>query len=331
MVKQTLAVVAAACLAATSNAEVPPGYPSVEMVGLNKEKMQMPLYGLGTWQYNDSRTEDAVVQAFSLGYRHVDTAALYNNLKGVGSGLKKTGLKREEYFVTSKIPGGLNASAAEALLVKSMKELDLDYVDLMLIHFPMDLQGKGSPAARQELWGALQNWALTGQAKAIGVSHYCQHHVEDILKVTKVPISVNQVQYHVGMGTAPDTATDDKAWMQKQGILYQSFSPLCGPCNAPDNTELLNGTLVTSIGKAHNKTGPQVALRWLVQQGIPVIPKSDRVEHLKENAALFDFELTKEEMDKLTAATKPAVGGGPSPTDSGDCSITGDEEALLVV
>lgn len=315
-------------LVACAAAQLPQSIPTVAIRGL-AEKVDLPLFGLGTWMYNASRTQAAVELAFSLGYRHVDTAALYENQIGVGAALKKIALPRSEYFVTTKLPGGLNASATEAAAEKCLEDLGLDYVDMMLIHFPSDLNGTGSPAARQEMWKALEAWAKKGKARALGVSHYCRHHVEDVLKVATVPIAVNQVQYHVGMGSAPDTATDDKAWVQSQGILFQSFSPLCGPCNKPDNTELLTGELVTSIGKVHNKTGAQVALRWLVQQGIPVIPKSDMEGHLRQNMDLFSFELTAEEMQHLTAATKPAVGGGPGPTDSGDCGIKKDE--LLVI
>lgn len=259
--------------------------------------------------------------AFSLGYRHVDTAFVYENQVGVGQALKETGLPRDTYFVTSKIPGGLNASATAATLDQCMQQLNLDYIDLMLIHFPASFDGKGGRQLRQEEWKALEAWAKTGKARAIGVSHYCQHQLEDVLEIATVPIAVNQVQYHVGMGSAGNMATDDRDFAISKGILYQSFSPFCGPCDPPYNTELISGLLVTDIGKAHNKTGSQVALRWLVQQGIPVIPKSNTTTHLTQNYDIFNFELTTAEMARLTAATTPPVGGGPEPTDSGDCSI----------
>jgi len=296
-----------------------PDYPAVPIQGVEGE-LAMPLYGLGTWQYNSERAGRAVELAFQLGYRHVDTAIEYRNQVGVGAALRKTGLRREEYFVTSKISGGLNASATVASLEQCLDELGLPFVDLMLIHFPATWEGDGGPAKRREEWAALETWAKSGKARAIGVSHYCRSHAEDVLQINTVPIAVNQVQYHVGMGSAPGTATDDKSFFDDKGILYQSFSSLCGPCDPPDNMELINGTLVTEIGAAHNKTGAQVALKWLVQQGIPVIPKSDRDSHLVENMALFDFELSAAEMARLTAATSPPV-GGDGPEDSGDCSI----------
>lgn len=315
------------CLVLSAVAELPLDIPTVQIRGVH-DSVKLPMFGLGTWQYNSSRTERAVDLAFAMGYRHVDTAMVYENQKGVGAALRRTGLPREEFFVTSKIPGGLNASATAAALDGCLEDLGLAFVDLMLLHFPSDFSGKGGPKARQEEWLALEAWAKAGKARAIGVSHYCQKQVEDVLEVSTVPVAVNQVQYHVGMGAASSAATDDKAYFESHGILYQSFSPLCGPCTPPDNFELINGSLVTSIGAAHNKTGSQVALRWLVQQGIPVIPKSDNPEHLKENMGLFDFALSGAEMQQLSAATKPAVGGGPSASDSGDCGI--EEEAIQI-
>mmetsp|Transcript_7654 Transcript_7654/g.18938 ORF Transcript_7654/g.18938 Transcript_7654/m.18938 type:complete len:318 (+) Transcript_7654:85-1038(+) len=309
----------ATCLAAAA-AALPADFPSVPMKGLDGP-MRMPLYGIGTWQYNNTVAEQAVLDSFKLGYRHVDTATVYGNQVGVGKALAQLGLPREEYFVTTKIMGGFNASATKENLDNCLKELNLTYVDLLLIHFPSDGAGHGGASGRQEEWQALEAWAKAGGAKAIGVSHYCAHHIKDVQKVATVPIAVNQVQYHVGMGNAPATATDDKDFMTSQGIVYQAFSSLCGPCPPPYNTELITGDLVTSIGKAHNKTGAQVALKWVVQQGIPVLPKSSNPQHQAENMDLFSWNLTEAEMARLSASTTPPVGGGPSDTDSGDCGI----------
>jgi len=314
-------------LLALSAVALPQDYPTVPMQGV-KGKVRMPLFGIGTWLYNDTVANAAVASAFKLGYRHVDTAQDYGNLVGVGKALNASGVSREEFFVTSKVPGGLNASATTLALDQSLDQLGLDMIDLMLLHFPAGMNAKGvpnGPAQRQESWLALEAWAKKGKARAIGVSHYCQRQLKDIIKVKTLPIAVNQVQYHVGMGSAGLMANDDKAFDNAQGILYESFSPFCGPCTPPANTELFNGALVTKIGKAHGKAGAQVSLRWLVQQGIPVIPKSSDPAHIKQNMEIFDFTLTEDEMAQLSAATSPAVGGGPSPTDSGDCGIESDE------
>ncbi|CAK0821016.1 unnamed protein product, partial [Prorocentrum cordatum] len=136
----------------------------------------------------------------------------------------------EDYFVTSKIPGGLNATATVASLELSLRQLGLDYVDLMLIHFPatMDAQMAGGRARRQEEWKALQEWAKQGKARSVGVSHYCRRQFQDVLDVATVPVAVNQVQYHVGMGSAGRNATDDFDFFQSIGTVFESFSPLCG-------------------------------------------------------------------------------------------------------
>mmetsp|Transcript_83578 Transcript_83578/g.259646 ORF Transcript_83578/g.259646 Transcript_83578/m.259646 type:complete len:326 (-) Transcript_83578:25-1002(-) len=315
-------VVALASLS-LARAGLPHGFPAVDMNGVSG-KTRMPLFGIGTWQYNDTVAKVAVEAAFKLGYRHVDTAFDYENLVGVGQALKASGIPRQDYFVTSKIPGGLNASAATQALQQSLEQLGLDSVDLMLLHFPAGMNPSSTPsgpAQRQESWRALEAWAKSGKAGAVGVSHYCERQLKDILEIKTLPIAVNQVQYHVGMGSSGALVTDDKAFAQKEGILYESFSPLCGPCDPPANTELIHGELVKQIGEAHGKTGAQVSLRWLVQQGIPVIPKSSDPAHIKQNMEIFDFELTDDEMAKLTAATSPAVGGGPSPASSGDCEV----------
>jgi len=277
----------------------------------------MPLVGLGTWQYNSSLAESVTQAALKIGYRHIDTALIYANQVGVGRALLNSGIPREEYFITSKIPGGLNASATRAALDQGLQQLNHSYVDLMLIHFPASFEGKGGPSLRKEEWLALEKWALEGKAKAIGISHYCKSHVEDVLSVATLPIALNQVMYHVGMGTSPDVATDYKDFMQQVGIVYMSFSTLCGPCDGDDPKVLTEGPLVTEIGKKHNKSGAQVALRWAVQQGVPVVPKSKDAKHLVEDFDLFSFNLTEEDMARLSAATTPATGA----KDSGDCEI----------
>jgi len=278
----------------------------------------MPLVGLGTWQYNSSLAESVVEVALKTGFRHVDTAWVYKNQDGVGRALHKSGLPREDYFITTKIPGGLNASATRAYLDECLQLLNHSYVDLVLIHFPAPFTGKGgSPSLRKEEWLALEKWALEGKAKAIGVSHYCKSHVDDTLSAATLPIALNQVMYHVGMGTSPDVATDYKDYMQQLGIVYMSFSTLCGPCDGDDPKVLTEGSLVTEIGKKYGKTGAQVALRWAVQQGVPVVPKSQNPKHLAEDLDLFSFELSESDMERLSSATTPATGA----KDSGDCEM----------
>ena len=244
-------------------------------------------------------------------------AGTYGNQRGVGRALAASGLARSEYFVTSKIPGAINASAAatEDALNECLSQLGVDYVDLMLVHWPgTDKQN------RQTQWQALEKWAKQGHARAIGISHHCRSHVEEILEVSSVPIALTQEQYHIGMGKDTQGQLHDKAFTDAQGILFMAYSTLCGPCPAPHNRELIDGALVESVAGPLNKTGAQVALRWAVQQGIPVIPKSSNPKHIAENFDLFDFVIPEDDMRRLTDATSPPeTGTAQKPDDAQDC------------
>ena len=292
------------------------------------EGVELPMAGLGTWQYNSSVAESAVLAALRMGYTHIDTALGYKNQDGVGRALAASGRPRDSYFVTSKIPGGLSYKETKQALHLALEQLfpgQKDaYVDLMLVHFPADWDGNGGKVLRQQEWKALEAFSKAGKASAIGVSHYCQSHLEDLFEIADIKPAVNQVQYHVGMGTAGVNATDFKEYDKQVGVVYESFSPLCGPCDGSDKTELITGKLVTSIGAKYGKTGPQVALKWQVQQGIPVIPKSSNPLHLAQNIDLFSWTLSAEDMATLSAATVPAVSGVPGPDGkpvSGDCDV----------
>jgi len=273
-----------------------------------------------------------VSDALNVGYTHIDTALGYENQVGVGAAitfaLGAGTIARKDLFVVSKIPGGLNSTSAAAALALSLEQLfpgdPAGYVDLMLTHFPATWSGKGGKKMRQEEWRALEAFVRAGKARSIGVSHYCRTHLDDILEIATIPPAVNQVQYHVGMGSAGGNATDDLAYMRSKGVAFEGFSPLCGPCGGTDAKELISGDLVTSIGRKYNKTGAQVALKWQVQNGIPVIPKTSNLAHMRENIDLFDWTLYGGDMQALTQATVPAVAGAPGPGGapvSGVCSI----------
>eukprot|EP00965_Chrysotila_dentata_P187769 6172339-Pleurochrysis_carterae.AAC.3 len=248
-----------------------PAVPTVELA----PDVHMPLVGLGTWQYNSSVAHDAVTSAIRLGYPLVDTALGYGNAAGVRMALaeagKLSGDGRKTIFIATKIPGGLSYVDSTAALHKAVDDLGLDYVDLISLHYPCawDKTG-GGKAARHASWRALEEFLAMGRARSIGVSHYCKRHLQELFEVAKVKPAANQVEYHIGMGSAGPNATDDKAFCEKAGIKYLSFSTLCGPCGT---RELLTGPLVTSVGRLHNRSGAQVSLRWAVQQGVPVVPK----------------------------------------------------------
>lgn len=304
--------VAAACIATVQAGVVP----TIEL----EPGVHFPMVGLGTWLYNSTVAEAAVADALALGYTHIDTALVYGNQEGIAKAIKASGRARDSFFVTSKVPGGMSQEDATVQLDLILTQLGLDYVDLVLAHYPADWSRKGGKADRQAGWKALEAFKAAGKTRAIGVSHYCQSHINDILEINTTTIALNQVEYHIGMGSAGVNSNDYRDWDNSQGIQYMGFSSLCGPCGT---TELINGPLVTSIGKKYNKSGAQVSLKWVVQQGFPVIPKTDSKTHMTANLDLFDWELSDEDMATLTAqATPAAVGGGKNfPGESGDCEI----------
>jgi diketogulonate reductase-like aldo/keto reductase len=280
-----------------------------------------PMVGLGTWQYNDSQANTAVGLALDMGYTMFDTANVYGNQVGIGAALKASKRLRSSYFITTKINGGLDFDAATAALNQNLQQLGVDYVDLTLTHFPASWDGKGGKAMRQAGWKALEAFKKAGKSRSIGISHYCRSHVADILEINTTVIALNQVEFHIGMIPWGDNATDYMDYDRSIGVTYMSFSTLCGPCGT---NELVNGPLVTGIGAKYGKTGAQVSLKWAVQQGIPVVPKSSEPSHLAENLNLFDgWQLSDDDMKVLSSQKSPvpAGGGGVLPPASGDCII----------
>ena len=182
----------------------------------------------------------------------------------------------------------------------------------MLVHFPVPSQPYnatgGSKALRQEQWRAMEAWARQGKARAIGVSHHCQRHMEDILEVATLPLAANQVEYHVGMYQGADS----QVWMAASNITLLGYLPLCGQCDGADGSALINGTLVSGIAAKHGKrSGAQVSIRWLVQSGVPAIPRSRQPAFTAQDLDVFDFELDATDMAALNAATSPAPDDGP--------------------
>jgi len=275
--------------------------------------VNLPLLGTGTWQFNNTIAYESVCQSFHAGYNFVDTAYGYGNQKGVGLAIRDCWQKpREELFVMTKVPGGLNASQVHAIHRKNLAELGLEYVDHLMTHFPADWREEvASPENRREEWSALEEIYYRGEARSIGVSHYCESHLLDILKVATVMPSINQVEYHIGSRDVDNVIQA----CETLGITFMSFSPLCGPCKYEEEDSLVDGKLVTDIASHHpNVTGSQVALRYIIQQGIPVIPKSNSRNHIDSNLDIFSFELSLDDMDQLAGATKPSA-------ERGDCNV----------
>lgn len=248
--------------------------------------IEMPGFGLGVFKVEEGDTAvQAVKDAIKNGYRSIDTAAVYQNERGVGQGIKEAlaeyGLKREELFVTSKVwNADLGYESAIAAYEASLERLGLEYLDLYLIHWPV--KGKYKDA-----WKALETLYEQGRVKAIGVSNFQIHHLEDVLADARVKPMVNQVELHPRL-----TQVELRAFCEKHGIRIEAWSPLM-------QGELLNDETLREIAAQTGKSVAQVILRWDVQHGIVTIPKSIKEARIIENASIFDFSLTDAQMASI--------------------------------
>ncbi|WP_326924058.1 aldo/keto reductase [Bacillus haynesii] len=246
----------------------------------------MPWFGLGVFKVEEGpELVQAVKTAIKHGYRSIDTAAIYGNEEGVGQGiregLKESGISREDLFVTSKVwNDDLGYDETIAAYEASLEKLGLDYLDLYLIHWPVE--GRYNAA-----WKALETLYEQGRVKAIGVSNFHIHHLEDLLKEAAVKPAINQVEYHPRL-----TQKELQTFCSSHGIQLQAWSPLM-------QGQLLSHPLLKDIADKHGKTPAQVILRWDLQNGVITIPKSTKAERIAQNADIFDFELTIEEMKQI--------------------------------
>jgi len=246
--------------------------------------IKMPWFGLGVFNVKDG---DDVIQsvkwALEFGYRRIDTASIYKNEEGVGKAIRDSNVAREDIFVTSKVWNSEQGyeSTIEAFH-NSLNRLSFDYLDLYLIHWPVKEKYK-------ETWKALEYLYNEGKVKAIGVSNFKIHHLEDLMKDAEIKPMVNQVELHPRL-----TQKELREYCQKHQIQIEAWSPLM-------HGKLLNHEVLVEIGKKYNKTPAQVILRWDLQSGIMTIPKSTKRERIIENASIFDFKLSKEDMEKIDA------------------------------
>ena len=270
----------------------------------------LPAIAAGTWQYKPEIAEQSVNDAFEAGFTHIDTAHDYDNQDGVGKALQ--GRKRDSFFLTTKVPGcGLQgiskancAQDSSAAIDANLKQLGLDYVDLLLIHFPplLGCKVESNCKAIQSQYAALEAALTAKKTRAIGVSNFCISCFECLNKTMKVTPAINQVKYHVGMGSDPGGL---KSYCSEQGIHMQAYSPLGDNASA-----LIEGPLLEKIGTAHNKSSVQVALSWIWQNAVPVVTKSTKLGHLKDDIDIFDFKFSADELKELNSQTQPS--GSPS-------------------
>ncbi|CAM2915325.1 aldo/keto reductase [Paenibacillus sediminis] len=248
--------------------------------------VKMPWFGIGVFKVEEgSELVKAVKAAIKHGYRSIDTAAIYENEKSVGQAiheaLTENKLSREDLFVTSKVwNADLGYESTLAAYETSLNKLGLDYLDLYLIHWPV--KGKYKQA-----WRALETLYKEGRVKAIGVSNFQIHHLEDVMKDAEIKPMVNQVEYHPYL-----TQTELLAFCKEQGIQMEAWSPLM-------QGQLLDNPVLKEIADKHGKSVAQVILRWDLQHGVVTIPKSTKEHRIIENASVFDFELTNEEVARI--------------------------------
>lgn len=244
--------------------------------------VEMPQLGYGVFQVSPVEAERCVADALSVGYRMIDTAQAYQNEEGVGTAIRKSGIKRENVFLVDKVwMGNYEDDAAARSIDESLRKLGTDYIDLMLLHQPF--------GDRYNAYRALEDALKAGKVRAIGVSNFYPDHLIDLSHFVNVVPAVNQVETHVFF-----QQTEARKYMDELGVAHMSWGPLAEGKNGFFSNETL-----AAIGVAHGKTGPQVALRYLLQRGIIVIPKSPHKERMAQNLQLFDFTLTDKEMNEI--------------------------------
>lgn len=260
-----------------------PTAPTVELA----HGAAMPQLGLGTWPMDDAEAERVVAEAIGLGYRLVDTAENYKNERGVGLGLKASGVAREDLFVTTKFNKEWHGVdlAAEAC-ERGLDRLGLDYLDLLLIHWPNPQHGKYI-----EAWEGLVELLESGRVKAIGTSNFKPTHLDRIIEATGVIPDVNQIQL-----SPLTTRLEARAYHKERGIVTQSWSPIGGQGGG-----VRNEPKVLQLAEKYGKTPVQVVLRWHLDSGLTVVPKSSDPERLAQNLDVFDFQLEPDDVMSLAA------------------------------
>ncbi|TGL21287.1 aldo/keto reductase [Leptospira bourretii] len=249
----------------------------------SNQTVSVPQLGLGVWKSRPKECLDAVKSALSLGYRHIDTAAIYGNESEVGAAIKESGINRSDIFLVTKLWNADQGydSALRAIDV-SLNKLGTDYVDMYLIHFPVS--GK-----RKESWKALEKIKADGKAKSIGVSNFMVSHLEELLKETGTVPAMNQVEYHPFLQDI-----ELKEYCLKKGILLEAYSPLA-------HGQKLEDPRITALANRYQKSNAQILIRWSLQAGHVVIPKSKNPVRIKENADVFDFVLSDEDMLEISS------------------------------
>lgn len=258
--------------------------------------VKMPQLGLGVFRCDDEEAFNCVKTAIEAGYRHIDTAAFYDNEKAVGEAVKSSGIKREELFITTKLwNDDQRADRQRQALEDSLKRLDMDYVDLYLIHWPVKEKFV-------QTWLKMEKIYDEKLARAVGVSNFNIHHLDELKEKSELIPSVNQIELHPLLSQA--NLVDE---CLKRGIRPEAWSPL-----GANKNNLLSNPIIIEIAENHGKCPAQVILRWDIQRGIVAVPKSSNPQRQKQNINIFDFELSAQEMQMINALnTDTRVGSDP--------------------
>ncbi|OVE70236.1 aldo/keto reductase [Clostridium diolis] len=245
--------------------------------------IKIPQVGFGVYKLNKGEDfETAVGEAIKIGYRHFDTAKIYGNEKDLGLAIEKSQIPREEFFITSKLWNTDHGyEATKKAFEQTCKKLNVEYLDMYLIHF--------ASSYYLETWHAMEELYLQGKIKVIGVANFQIQHLEELMKYSRITPMINQIETH------PEFPQNElHQYLTKHKILHEAWAPL-----GQGNKALLENTVLKKIASNHEKTVAQVILRWHIQRGIIIIPKSSNPKRIKENIQLFDFELSSEEMEKI--------------------------------
>jgi diketogulonate reductase-like aldo/keto reductase len=265
--------------------------------------VEVPCIGFGTWQTPDGDiARSSVKEAIIQGYRHIDTAAAYKNEASVGEGIRESGVPRKDLFITTKL-GNLDHGYENTLSAfdVSMKKLGLDYLDLYLIHWPAPLKIRDHwQEANAGTWKAFEELHKAGRIRALGVSNFRTHHIDELLKTAVVAPMVNQIRLCPG-----DTQDELVSYCRKRNMLMEAYSPL-------GTGKVLEAPELVELSKKYKRSAAQVCLRWSLQMGFLPLPKSVTPARIKENTALFDFELETEDVKKI-AGLKGVAGDSQDP------------------
>lgn len=259
--------------------------------------VKMPLVGFGTFMLGSETCKNAVVAAIQNDYRMIDTAEAYGNEKEVGDGIQQSGIDRKELFLVTKV-NFKSYENAEQTVMQSLKNLQTDYLDLLLLHWPF--------ANYYAAWRVLEKLYAAGKVRAIGVSNFEPDQLLDLLAYNKVVPAVNQIETNLYC-----QRSTERGWMDQKGVAHMAYAPL----GQGNRNEMLQGPSVLALAEKYGKTPAQILLRFLTQKGIAVIPRSTRPEHIRENFALLDFTLTADELTRLTALDRkePLIGKPETP------------------